>query len=411
MNTASFIARRIAFNRQRSFSRFIIRLAIAATAISVAVMIMTLAFVNGFQEAVSQKLFSFWGHLRVQHYEQYKAAIAEEAPIRKNDTIVSNLYKTEGVKQVQSFATKYAILKTPESIEGVLFKGTGREYDFSTMQQFLTEGRWVSFNDSTYSREIVISEYTANQLQLKVNDRVLIYFFKGEDQKPRPDKLTIVGLYKTNMEEYDRLYAIGDLRLVQRLNDWSPDEIGGYEIFLNDYHAMDKVNNEIFESLPDEWGSKTIRDIYPNIFDWLRLQDMNRNVVLGVMIIIAIINLITCLIIMVLERTRMIGILKAVGATDWTVQKIFTLQGIIITAAGIFLGLAAGLGICFLQQKTGFITFWDENAYYMLVVPVKIIWWEVALVVAGTLLVCALTLLIPSLVSRRIEPAKAVQFR
>lgn len=411
MNIASFIARRIAFNRQRSFSRFIIRLAIAATAISVAVMIMTLAFVNGFQEAVSQKIFSFWGHLRVQHYEQYKAAIAEEVPIHKNDTIVKTLYQTKGVKQVQSFATKYAILKTPESIEGVLFKGVGKEYDFSAMQQFLTQGRWVHFNDSTYSREIVISEYTANQLELKVNDRVLVYFFRGESQKPRPDKLTIVGLYKTNMEEYDKLYAIGDLTLVQRLNDWSSDEIGGYEIFLDDYHSMNEVNDAIFATLPGEWGSRTIRDIYPNIFDWLRLQDVNRDVVLGVMVIIAIINLITCLIIMVLERTRMIGVLKAIGASDWTVQKIFTYQGVIISAAGIFLGLILGLGICLIQIKTGFLTFWDENAYYMLIVPVKIIWWQVLLVVAGTLVVCAVTLLIPSLVSRRIQPAKAVQFR
>lgn len=411
MNIASFIAGRIAFNRQRSFSRFIIRLAIAATAISVAVMIMTLAFVNGFQEAVSQKIFSFWGHLRVQHYEQYKAAIAEESPIQKNDAVVNQLYKVEGVKQVQSFATKYAILKTPQTIEGVLFKGVGKEYDFSSMQQFLTAGRWINSNDSTYSREIVLSEYTANQLELKVNDRVLIYFFKGEDQKPRPDKLTIVGLYKTNMEEYDKLYAIGDLLLVQRLNDWASDQIGGYEIFLNDYHTMESVNEKIFESLPGEWGSKTIRDIYPNIFDWLRLQDMNRDVVLGVMIVIAIINLITCLIIMVLERTRMIGVLKAVGATDWMVQKIFTLQGVIITAVGIFLGLVMGLGICIIQLKTGFLKFWDEDAYYMLIVPVKIVWWEVLLVVAGTLVVCTLTLLIPSLVSRRIQPAKAVQFR
>ncbi|HEX5023788.1 MAG TPA: FtsX-like permease family protein [Agriterribacter sp.] len=411
MNTASFIAKRIAFNRERSFSRFIIRLAIAATAISVAVMIMTLAFVNGFQEAVSQKIFSFWGHLRVQHYEQYKSAIAEESPILKNDTIVAELSAIQSVRQVQPFATKYAILKTSESIEGVLFKGVDRHYDFSSMQQFLTAGRWVQFNDSAYSREIVISEYTANQLQLKVNDRVLIYFFKGQDQKPRPDKLTIVGLYKTNMEEYDKLYAIGDLALVQRLNDWTKGEIGGYEIFLKDYHAMDAVNSEIFEALPNEWGSKTIRDIYPNIFDWLKLQDTNRDVVLGVMIIIAIINLVTCLIIMVLERTRMIGVLKAVGATDWTIQKIFTVQGAIITGVGTFLGLLIGLGICILQMKTHFLTFWDENAYYMQVIPVKIIWWEVVVVVIGTLLVCTLTLLIPSLVSRSIQPAKAVQFR
>jgi lipoprotein-releasing system permease protein len=377
----------------------------------VAVMIMTLAFVNGYQEAVSQKIFSFWGHLRVQHYEQYKSSIAEESPILKNDTIVSEIEKIKEVKHVQSFATKYAILKTSESIEGVLFKGVDKNYDFSSMNQFLTQGRWVHFGDSSYSREIVISEYTAKQLQLQLNDKILIYFFRGNDKTPRPDKLTIVGLYRTYMEEYDKLYAVGDIALVQKLNNWNKGEIGGYEIFLNDYHDMDKVNDEIFASLPGEWGSKTIKNIYPNIFDWLKLQDVNMNVVLGVMIIIAIINLVTCLIIMVLERTRMIGVLKALGASDWTVQKIFTVQGAIITAAGTVAGLAIGLGICILQQKTHFLKFWDENAYYMTVLPVKIIWWQIVLVVLGTLIVCTLTLLIPSLVSRMIKPAKAVQFR
>ena len=411
MNISSFIAGRIAFNRQRSFSRIIVRLAIIATTISVAVMIMTLAFVNGYQEAVSQKIFSFWGHLRVQHYEQYKSAIAEESPILKNDTIVGEIEKIKAVKHVQAFATKNAILKTNESIEGVLFKGVDKNYDFSAMQQFLTQGRWVQFGDSSYSREIVISEYTAKQLQLKLNDKILIYFFRGNDKTPRPDKLTIVGLYKTYMEEYDKLYAIGDIALIQKLNNWTKGEIGGYEIFLNDYHDMDKVNDEIFESLPGEWGSKTIKNIYPNIFDWLKLQDVNMNVVMGVMIIIAIINLVTCLIIMVLERTRMIGVLKALGASDWTVQKIFTVQGAIITATGTAAGLVIGLGICILQQKTHFLKFWDENAYYMTVLPVKIIWWHIVLVIIGTLIVCTLTLLIPSLVSRRIRPAKAVQFR
>lgn len=411
MNISSFIAGRIAFNRQRSFSRIIVRLAIIATTISVAVMIMTLAFVNGYQEAVSQKIFSFWGHLRVQHYEQYKSAIAEESPILKNDTIVGEIEKIKAVKHVQAFATKNAILKTNESIEGVLFKGVDKNYDFSAMQQFLTQGRWVQFGDSSYSREIVISEYTAKQLQLKLNDKILIYFFRGNDKTPRPDKLTIVGLYKTYMEEYDKLYAVGDIALIQKLNNWTKGEIGGYEIFLNDYHDMDKVNDEIFESLPGEWGSKTIKNIYPNIFDWLKLQDVNMNVVMGVMIIIAIINLVTCLIIMVLERTRMIGVLKALGASDWTVQKIFTVQGAIITATGTVAGLIIGLGICILQQKTHFLKFWDENAYYMTVLPVKIIWWQIVLVIIGTLIVCTLTLLIPSLVSRRIRPAKAVQFR
>lgn len=374
-------------------------------------MILTLAFLNGYQQAVSEKIFSFSGHLRLQHYEQYKSAIAEESPIMRNDTIAASIAKTEGVKHIQAFATKYAILKTDSAIEGILFKGIGPDYDFDPVRQFLTQGRWIEFSDSTYSREVVISEYTAKQLELKVGDKILIYFFKGNENKPRPDKLTIVGLYKTSMEEYDKLYAIGDLQLVQRLNDWTKGEIGGYEIFLNDYHKMDEVNDRIFESLPGEWGSKTIKDIYPNIFDWLQLQNINGYIVLVVMIVIAIINLITCLIIMVLERTRMIGVLKTVGATNWTVQKIFTIQGGIITLAGTFLGLVLGTGICYLQVKTHFLSFADENAYYMTVIPVKIIWWQVALVVAGTIIICTLTLLIPAIVSRRVQPAKAVQFR
>lgn len=411
MNVASFIAKRIAFNRQRTFSRIIIRLAIAATAISVAVMILTLAFVNGFQDAVSQKIFSFWGHLRVQHYEQYKVAISEEVPIQKKDSVVQKIQQTAGVKQVQAFATKYAILKTDQSFEGVLFKGVDSNYDFKNVQQFLTQGRWPAFNDSSYSREVVLSEYTAKQLQLKVNDKVLIYFFKGEGQKPRPDKLTITGLFKTSMDEYDKLYVIGDLKLVQRLNDWQPDEIGGYEVFLDDYKNMDEVNDAIFSALPGEWGSKTVKEIYPHIFDWLQLQDINRDVILIVMIVIAIINLVTCLIIMVLERTRMIGVLKTVGASDWVVQKIFTYQGSLISITGIVIGLVAGLGLCYIQQQTGFLKFWDESAYYMLVIPVKVVWWHVVLIVVCTLLICVLTLLIPSMVSRRIQPAKAVQFR
>lgn len=411
MNIASFIARRIAFNKQRFFSRTILRLAITATAISVAVMILTLAFLNGYQQAVSEKIFSFSGHLRLQHYEQYKSSIAEESPIMRNDTIAAAIAKTEGVRHVQAFATKYAILKADSAIEGILFKGTGSDYDFESMKQFLTKGRWIQFNDSTYSREVVISEYTAKQLELKVGDKILIYFFKGNENKPRPDKLTIVGLYKTSMEEYDKLYAIGDLQLVQRLNDWTKGEIGGYEIFLNDYNKMDEVNDKIFESLPGEWGSKTIKDIYPNIFDWLQLQNINGYIVLVVMIIIAIINLITCLIIMVLERTRMIGVLKTVGATNWTIQKIFTIQGGIITLAGTVLGLILGIGVCYLQMKTHFLSFTDENAYYMTIIPVKIIWWQVALVVIGTIIICTLTLLIPAIVSRRVQPAKAVQFR
>jgi lipoprotein-releasing system permease protein len=206
-------------------------------------------------------------------------------------------------------------------MEGVLLKGLDTTYDFTHLSSFLKEGRWLQFNDSSYAREIVVSTYTANQLNLKLNDRILIYFVRP-DGSLRPDKLTIVGIYKTSIEEYDKTFAIGDIKLIRRLNGWDADEIGGYEIFLKDYNQMDLVSNAIYNSdkIPQTWETKTVKEIYPNIFDWLNVINTNSTVLITIMIIIAVINLITCLIILVLERLRMIGILKALGATNWTVN-------------------------------------------------------------------------------------------
>ena len=410
MNISSFIARRIAFNQQKSFSRFIIRLSVTATVISVAVMIVTLSFVNGFQETVSNKVFSFWGHVRVGLRQPMKATIAEEESIRSNDSLVKTIKKRSDVKSVHPFATKYAILKAPSEIEGVLVKGLDMAYDTLHMKSFMKQGRWIQFNDSTYSREIVISSFTAQQLSLKLNDRVLIYFIKP-DGRLRPDKLTIVGIYKTGIEEYDKTYAIGDLKLIRKLNNWTDDEIGGYEIFLKEYEQMYAVSDAVYnqENFPQLWDTKTIQEVYPNIFDWLNIQDTNQNILITIMTIIAIINLITCLIILVLERLRMVGTLKALGATNWTVQKIFLNHSALITLTGIIIGSALGLGLLWLQQATGFIHL-PEDAYYMDKAEVKIIWWQVALVIGGTLTVSILVLLIPSFIVRRIQPIRAIRF-
>jgi lipoprotein-releasing system permease protein len=410
VNISSFIARRIAFNQQKSFSRFIIRLSVTATVISVAVMIITLSFVNGFQQTVGNKVFSFWGHVRVGSRQPMKASIAEEEPIQADNSLVKSVRQISQVKSIHPFATKYAILKAPEEIEGVLVKGLDSTYDTLHMKSFMKQGRWIQFNDSTYSREIVISAYTAQQLGLKLNDRVLIYFIKP-DGRLRPDKLTIVGIFKTGIEEYDKTYGIGDLKLIRRLNEWADDEIGGYEIFLNDYKQMDAVSDKIFalDNFPQLWDTKTIQQVYPNIFDWLNIQDTNQYILITIMTIIAIINLITCLIILVLERLRMIGTLKALGATNWTVQKIFLFHSGLITITGIVLGALLGLGLLWLQQSTGFIHL-PEDAYYMDKAEVKIIWWQIALVIAVTLIVSILVLLIPSFVVRRIQPIRAIRF-
>ena len=410
MNVAQFIAKRIAFNQQKSFSRFIIPLCIAATVISVMVMIVTLSFVNGFEETVSNKVFSFTGHLRLQYRQPMKAAIAEEVPIEKRDSLAQNIRQLPGVKAVHPFATKYAILKTPDEMEGILLKGFEEGESFAHLQPFLDSGRWVAFNDSSYAREIVISSHTAKQLSLKLNDRVLIYFVRP-DGTLRPDRLTIVGIYKTSIEEYDKTFALGDIKLIRRLNEWGDADIGGYEVFLHDYEQMDAASQQIYErpDFPPLWETRTVKEIYPNIFDWLGIINNNGYVLITIMIIIAAINFITCLIILVLERVRMIGTLKALGASDWAVQKIFLYHSIFITFAGIVIGVALALGLLWLQQATGFVHL-QEEAYYMETAVVKVDWMQVALVVAGTLLLSILVLLIPSFLVRKIQPIKAMRF-
>lgn len=407
---AGFIANRIAFNQQRSFSRFIIRLSIVATVISVAVMIITLAFVNGFQEQVSQKVFSFWGHIRIQEKQPFKALIAEETPFIKNDSLVDEIRKNINVQSIHPFATKYAILKTKDEIEGVLLKGFDSTYNFNHLQRFIKAGRPIEFDSNTYSREIMISAYTANQLKLKVNDRLLIYFIRP-DGALRPDKLTITGIYKTGIEEYDKTFAIGDIKLIQRLNDWQPTEAGGYELFLNNYKKIDEIVEAIYymDRFPPTWDTQSIRNISPNTFDWLNMQDVTRNVLIGFMIVVAVINLITCLIILVLERIQMIGVLKSLGATDWTIQKIFLRHCLIITLTGIIIGAAVGLGFLYLQQATGFIKL-QEDAYYLSEAAVKIVWWQVAVICTGTLLICFLILMIPTILVKKIQPVKAIRF-
>ena len=374
-------------------------------------MIVTVSFVNGFQKTISEKVFNFWGHIRVQQYQTGQSVIAEETPVEQNSIVENILHKNLSVQGFQRFATLSGVVENNKQIEGILFKGIDENYDSSKIKQFIRQGRWLNFsNDSLYSKEIILSAPVANSLQIKLNDTVKVYFISSAQQQANYRKLIVCGIYKTGIDEYDKLFAIGDIKLIRRLNGWKPNEIGGYEVFLNNYKYLDTISKQLNNQLPAEWTSMNIKEIYPNIFDWLNVQDVNRNVVFIIMSIVAVINLITCLLILVLERTRMIGILKAVGINNFSVQKIFLFHATWIAVMGVLLGFAVGVGLCLLQQHFGIITL-DEANYYVHVAPVQIIWQQIFLICAATIAVCFLALIIPTLFVRKIYPVQAIGFR
>lgn len=376
--------------------------------LSVGGMIIALSFVNGFEQTISNKVFSLWGHIRVQYLTTEQLALAEETPIKKDEVVFKKLKEFPGVVSANTFATKSVLIKSDTTLEGVLLKGVEKDFDFSVYNSFLKEGTWMNYVDSGYSKDVVLSTISASQLKVKVNDSVLLFFLES-GENPRIRKAKVSGLYKTGIDEYDRNIAIGDLDLIRRINLWNDSLIGGYEVYLKDPGQMNAVNDEIKNSLPIQWGSRTIQEVYPNIFDWLNLQHKTKWMVLVIIMVVAIINLITCLLILVLDRTNMVGVLKALGSRNWNIQQIFLYHGTIISAGGILLGTAFGLAFAWLQSATGFIKL-NEEAYYLSYAPVKVIWWQIVAIDMATLAICFLVLILPSLLVRKITPIKAIRF-
>lgn len=408
MNLELFIAKRLALGDKKSFSRFIIRIAMVAIALSVAVMIVSTCMVSGFSKEIKERIFGFWGEIHITNFDNNESF--ETTPIKKEQVLIDKIRKAEDVRNVAPFIIKAGILKTKSEIEGIALKGVDKDYDWKTIQTYLKEGNILSFKDTIASKDILISKSTAKRLNLKVGDNVIAYFIRKDLVAPLGRKLKVCGIFHTGLEEYDKQYALVDIQLLRELNQWKANEVAGYEVRLKNMDRMDAFKDSIYYKYVDQSvNAQTMKEINRNIFEWLDLQKINEYLILGFMVLVAMLNMITALIILILDRTNMIGILKSLGANNKSITKVFIYNAAYIILNGLFWGNILGLGICLIQHYTGFIKLNEEN-YYLSVAPVYFNIWAIVLINIGTLLICTVILLLPTRLISRISPMKAIRF-
>jgi lipoprotein-releasing system permease protein len=406
LNLPFFIAKRITFNSKRTFSKLIVRIAILGIMLGLAVMILAVAIVKGFKSEIREKVRGFSGDIQIAKLDLNTSY--ENTPFSISDSEFKKISTTSGISFIQPFATKPGIINAGDEAEGVVFKGLDQSYNWGYFKKILVAGNVIDFSDSVKSRsQILISKYTADRLNLKVGDDFLMYFIENSLKKR---KFEIAGIYELGVEEVDKIFVIGDLELIRSLNNWQPSQVGGYELGVKDFKDLDIVENKVYEDLGLELKSYTVKEYYPTIFEWLSLLDVNTQVILVLMMLVAVINMISALLIMILERTNMIGILKALGSSNWNIRKIFLYNATYLIGIGLFSGNVLGVGLGLFQYYTHFFTL-DQSSYYMSFVPVQLEIKDILLLNAGTLLISLMVLLIPSLLVARILPLKAIRFK
>ncbi len=408
MRLSFFIARRYLVKQKGAFSSFIIRLAIIATALSVAVMIMALAVVSGFRYAISEKLFSFMGHAQVRQYnETGSASFGADDPIKADPVLFGKLKKTAHIVSVFPYVIRPVIVQANGLMEGLQMKGVDNTYRFD--QGITSFGNPINFSDTVYSKDMLLSKTTAEKLNVSIGDTIHINFI--DENGPRLRRLRVSGLYHSGMEEMDKFYAVCDMRLLQRINNWPPDSINGYQLTLDDADNADTVANFVhYNYIIPPSAVYTTKETYTFIFDWLQIQGVNSTVLIIIMTIVAIINMGAALLILIVDRTVMIGLLKALGMPYDSLRNIFLYIAAIVGGAGVLLGNILALGMCYLQTTYGIVRL-PENSYYMRYAPIRISWWQVAAVDAGTLVLCLFCMWLPTLYIRRVHPSKVLQFK
>tara|TARA_B100000795_G_scaffold134569_1_gene100516 strand:+ start:7914 stop:9149 length:1236 start_codon:yes stop_codon:yes gene_type:complete len=410
LNFELFIAKRIIAGKEykNSISSPIIKIATSAIALGVIIMLIAISTGTGLQKKIREKMAGFKGHIQIVNYDNNNSEVSV-VPINKNQEFYPNFSTVSDIKNIQIFASKGGVLRTKKDFEGIVFKGVSLDYDWSFFQEYMIEGRIPNLN-LLRTKEVLLSKTVVDRLHLKLNDTILSTYIKNTGSKlPSNRKYTIVGIYNTGFAQFDKSVMIGDIREVQRLNKWTKNQVGGFEVLLNDFEEIQEKGNQIYNNIGAELNSKTIVESYPTIFEWINLFDNNILFIIVIMVLIASINMITALLVLILERVQMIGVLKALGGNNWSVRKIFLYNATFLVLKGLFWGNIIGLSILFIQEYTGVITL-DPETYYVSKVPVYINFFTVFMLNIGTLFLCFLMLLIPSYIITKISPIKSIKF-
>ena len=410
MDTARFIASRIisrssAESEQKSGLKPIIYLAVMGIALGVCIMTISVSVVRGFQHEIQSKVIGFGGHLQIRNYQSFQGL--DDSPVSVNQQFYPGLDSVEGVRNIQVFLNKAGILKTEEELQGVIIKGIGRDFDWHFFKQNLITGDTFEIQEEERSEYALISQRIANRLRLSLDDKFYVYFI--QDGRPRPRKFIVNGIYNTGLAEFDDKIVLADLRHIQRINGWDSTQVGGFEVNVNDFSGLSKLDYLIEQHIGYSLKTDTIIDRHPEIFSWLSLMDNNVTIILILMILVSGITMSTALLILILERTQMIGLLKALGGSNWIVRKVFLIHAAYLISLGLIIGNLLGIGLCFIQSKFHFISL-PEATYYLSYVPIKFDWLFILSLNVGTLLTCMIILLLPSAVITKISPVKVIRF-
>ena len=413
MNLPYFIAQRLIKGRREetSFSRPINVIAIIGIAMGLAVMILAVSILTGFKKQIREKVVGFGSHIQIMNFDSNLSF--ETAPINGGQDFIPDIKKIPGIGHIQVFATKAGIIQTEDEIQGVVLKGVGSDFDWSYFSSNIIDGSVFRVTDTSRTDKVIISKKISDMLRLKTGDSFAMHFIQDP---PRMRKFTISGIYETSLEEFDKMYVFCDIGHIKRLNGWDDDQISGFEVFIDDFDRLDPLTLEVRDAIgykiteeDSKFRVSNIRMRYPQIFDWLNFQDINVIIIIFLMLVVAGFNMISGLLILILEKTNMIGVLKAMGSEDQTIRRVFLYQAAYLIGKGLIWGNLIGIGLAFLQLKTGIITL-DPTLYYIKMVPVNLDIIHILLLNAGTMLAIILMLLIPSQLISRITPVKAIRY-